>query len=199
MSAVTKTTPTFTQLQAGVVKATGTQGTLATLDLTLKMGAWITAMIGRRVATALTRFGYVSIRPTLNDTLLIPSPLYDAISSTAAAIATTLNGATSIGDGTITLTSATSFAVGDTICISDSSATRVPEFNRVLSISGSVLTLERNLRVAHNSGDDVVTMADVQRIWLPGGDIYEIRTQNNSGQSLVFRVESQVDTGETIT
>ena len=197
MGTVTKTASTFTQIEAGVVIAAASQGTLRTLDLSAKYGAKIRVMIGRRVATALTRFGYVSIRPTNNNAILIPDTRLDGISSTAVAIATTLNGATSIGDGTVTLTSATSFAVGDTICISDSAAVRVPEWARVLSISGSVLTLDRNLRVAHNSGDDVITMGDVQSIDLPGGDHYEIRCQNNSGQALVFRVESVIDNGDT--
>lgn len=197
MGTSTKTASTFTQIEAGTVIAAGSQGTLRTLDLSAKYGAKLRVFIGRRVATALTRFGYVSVRPTANDQILIPETRLDGISSTAVAIATTLNGATSIGASTITLTSATSFAVGDTICISDSSAARVPEWARVLSISGAVLTLERNLRVAHNSGDEVITMGDVQSIDLPGGEHYEIRCQNNSGQALVFRVEAVIDNGDT--
>lgn len=202
MSAVTKTAPTFTQIEAPVVIATAGQGTLRTLDLTTKFGAWIYVMIGRRVATALTRFGFVSIRPTLNNSgsYQIPSTLLDAISSTVAAISTTLSASPSAGDATVSVTSATSLAVGDTVCLhsDDTSANRV-EFVRIASISGTTITLERILKIAHTSGDRFTTMADVQKIWLPGGEHYEFRCQNNSGQSLVFQVESVTDNGDTIT
>ena len=199
MGTVTKTVSTFTAIEAPVVIATAAQGTLRTLDLTTKYGAWLYCCIGRRVATALTRFGYISIRSTSNNTLILPTPVLDAISSTATAISTTINGAVTIGDTSITLTSTTSFAVGDTLCIhsDDTLASRV-EFVRVLAVtSATVVLLERAVRVAHNVADRVTTLADVQKIYLPGGDHYDIRCQNNSGQSLVFRVEAVIDNGDT--
>lgn len=199
MGTVTKTVSTFTAIEAPVVIATAAQGTLRTLDLTTKYGAWLYCCIGRRVATALTRFGYISIRATNNNTLIVPTPVLDAISSTAVAISTTINGAVTIGDTSITLTSTTSFAVGDTLCIhsDDTAASRV-EFVSVLAVaSATVLLLERAVRVAHNVADRITTMANVQKIYLPGGDHYDIRCQNNSGQSLVFRVEAVIDNGDT--
>ena len=200
MAAVTKTTPTFTQLEAPVVLATGSLGTLRTIDLKTKYGAWLYIRMGRRVATALTRSAYVSVRRTDNDTLVLPFTGYDFVSTTIAAQSNTLSAGTSIGDGTITLTSATGFAVGDTICIhsDDSNANRV-EFARVVSIATNTLTLERNLRVAHNSADRVTSLSDVATVFIPGNDHYEVRCINNSGQAMVFAIDYAIEEGDTIT
>jgi len=200
MATVTRTSPTYTQIEAPVVLATGNYGTLRTLDLKTKYGAWLYVRIGRRAATALTRSGYVTIRRTDNDTLVLPVPSFDVISQTVAAISTTLNGATSIGDTTVVLTSATSFAIGDTICLhsDDTNANRV-EFARIVAISSNTLTLERALRVAHNNLDRVTTLADVAMVYLPGGEHYEIRCINNSGQSLLFAIDAVEEVSETIT
>jgi hypothetical protein len=198
MGTITKTTPTYSQIEAPVVIASGSLGTLRTLNLRTKFGAWLYVRMGRRGATSLTRAAYVAIRRTDNETLVLPVQIYDAISQTATAQSNTLSAAASIGDGTITLTSATGFAVGDTICLhsDDTSANRV-EFARIVSISSNTLTLERNLLAAHNSADRVTSLADVQQIWLPGNEHYEIRCINNSGQSMVFAIDAAIDEGET--
>lgn len=206
MALVTKTTPTFVQVEAPVVLATATLGTLrnpanvADLDLRTEYGAWVYVRMGRRVATALNRAAYVSIRRTDSETLVLPVQTFDVVSQIAAAQSNTLSAGTSIGDGSITLTSATGFAIGDTICMhsDDANANRV-EFARIVNIVSSTLTLERNMRVTHNSGDRVTTLADVRQIWIPGGEQYEIRCINNSGQSIVFAVDIVVDNGDTIT
>ncbi len=200
MSTITKTTPTFSQVEAPVVIATGSLGTLRTLDLRNKTGAWVYARMGRRAATALSRSAYVAIRASDNDAVVLPNPMFDAISQTAAAQSNTLSAAASIGDGTCVLTSATGFAVGDTICLhsDDTAASRV-EFARIVAIATNTLTLERGFRSAHNSGDRVTSLADVSSIWLPGGDLYEIRCINNSGQGIVFAVDALIDNGDTIT
>lgn len=200
MGTITKTTPTYSQIEAPVVIASGSLGTLRTLDLRTKFGAWLYVRMGRRVATALTRAAYVAIRRTDNDTLVLPNQMFDQISQTIAAQSNTLSAGTSIGDGTITLTSATGFAIGDTICIhsDDSNANRV-EFARVVSIASNTLTLERNLLVAHNSADRVTSLADVTAIWLPGNERYEVRCINNSGQAVVFAIDAVTDEGETFT
>jgi hypothetical protein len=198
MGTITKTTPTYSQIEAPGVIASGSLGTLRTLNLRTKFGAWLYVRMGRRGATSLTRAAYVAIRRTDNETLVLPVQIYDAISQTATAQSNTLSAAASIGDGTITLTSATGFAVGDTICLhsDDTNANRV-EFARIVSISSNTLTLERNLLAAHNSGDRVTSLADVQQIWLPGNEHYEIRCINNSGQSMVFAIDAAIDEGET--
>jgi hypothetical protein len=200
MGTITKTTPTFSQIEAPVVIASGSLGTLRTLDLRTKFGAWLYVRMGRRTGTALTRSAYVAIRRTDNDTLVLPNQMFDAISQTATAQNNTLSAAASIGDGTIPLTSATGFAVGDTICLhsDDSNANRV-EFARIVSIATNTLTLERNLLVAHNSADRVTSLADVQSIWLPGNERYEIRCINNSGQAIIFAIDAVTDEGETFT
>lgn len=198
---VTKTTPTFAAVEAAVYLATAALGTLRTLDLTNKAGAWVTVQIGRRVVTALTRSALVSIRRTQNNAIIIPATPYDVISQTAVCVAPTV--ATNnrvIGDVDLIVSSATSLAVGDIVCFTDTATTVVRyEMNRIFSISGTTITMERPFRVAHNIGDIMTNLSDVQTVWLPGGDIYEIRCLNNSGYGLVFAVDALVDSGDTIT
>lgn len=201
MALVTRTSPTFAQVEAPIVIASGSLGTLRTLDLKTKAGAWLYVRMGRRVATALTRAAYVQIRRTDNDTLTLPIQTYDVISQTAAAASTTLSAGQSIGDGTITLTSSTGFAVGDTVCLhsDDTNAQRVEFVRLVENTTGTTWRLERNLRVAHNSADRVTNLADVRAIYVPGGEHYEIRCMNNSGQSIVFAIDQVTEEGDTIT
>ena len=200
MALITKTNPTYTQVEAPVVIASGSLGTLRTLNLKTKFGAWLYVRMGRRVATALTRSAYVAIRRTDNDSLVLPNQMFDAISQTAVAQSNTLSANTAVGDGTCVLTSATGFAIGDTICLhsDDTNAQRV-EFARIVNIATNTLTLERNMLVAHTSTDRVTSLADVQSIWLPGNETYEIRCINNSGQSMVFAIDCVTDEGETFT
>lgn len=198
MAIITKTTNTFQSIQVAAVIASGSLGTRVVLDLRNKDGAYIHCMIGRQIATALTRSAYVAIRKTDDDTLVIPNPQYDVVSQTVVAIATTLSAGASIGDGTISVASASGLVEGHILCLSGASAAR-PEFCRIVSISGTTLTLEAPLRVAHNSGDDVRNLADAFTQWIPGGDKYAIRCINNSGQSLLFQVDAEVESGYTST
>lgn len=200
MATITPTALTYTQVFAPVVVATGANGTRYTLDLTTKRGAWVYGRIGRRAATALTRSGLIAIRPTKNSTIPLPATGFDLVSGIVAAISTTLNGAVSISDTTYVLTSAASFAVGDVLCLhsDDTSANRV-EFSRVASISSNTITPEFAVSLAHNSADRVTTQGEVHVRWLPGGDVYEIRAINNSGQDLVFALDVAVDNGDTST
>lgn len=200
MALITKTNPTYTSVEAPVVIASGSLGTLRTLNLKTKFGAWLYVRMGRRGATSLTRSAYVAIRRTDNDSLVLPNQMFDAISQTATAQSNTLSANTSVGDGTCVLTSATGFAIGDTICLhsDDTNAQRV-EFARIVNIATNTLTLERNMLVAHTSADRVTSLADVQSIWLPGNETYEIRCINNSGQSMVFAIDCVTDEGETFT
>jgi hypothetical protein len=198
MPAITNTTPTYTQIEAPVVLTSGpTLGALRTLDLKTKQGALLYVRIGRRVVTALTRAAYVAIRRTDDNALVIPSTLFDVVSQINTCVAPTLSASTSIGDGTISVSSASGIAIGDVLCLADSGSASRNEFVRVAAISGTTLTLERNMRLAHTSGDLVTNLADVAAVHLPGGEHYEIRCINNSGQSLLFAIDAVIDEGET--
>jgi hypothetical protein len=198
MASITKASPTFVTPQAATVVANGSLTSVYTLDLKTKEYAVIHCFIGRQAATALTRSAYVAIRRTDNDTLSMPITMFDVSSQTIAAANTTLSAAAAIADTTVTLASATGFVIGDTICISGASAARV-EFHRIANITGSVLTLDRACRIAHNSGDNVRNLADVVSQYIPGGDVYGIRCVNASGQDLLFMIEAEVDGGYTST
>lgn len=189
-------TPTFSSVIAASVVADQTVGSVNTLDLSKKDGATILVRIGRRVTTALTRAAYVAIRNSDNQTITFPNQQYDSVqsSATTAAIASTLNGAVSANATSIVVNNATGFAVGDAICISQSGGTAI-SFNRIARISGTTFFLEQPLERVHNNADDVVTLAHVQRISLPGGDVYRIFHVNNSSQAVVVAVDAIVLNG----
>jgi hypothetical protein len=198
MPTITNTTPTYTQIEAPVILTSGpTLGTLRTLDLRTKQGALLYVRMGRRVVTALTRAAYVAIRRTDNDAIVIPSTIFDVVSQITTCVAPTLSANNSIGDGTIAVSSAAGLAVGDVLCIADSGSASRNEFVRIAAISGTTVTLERNLRAAHSSGDLVTNLADVAAVYIPGGEHYEIRCINNSGQSMLFAIDAVIDEGET--
>lgn len=200
MAVVTPTSPTYSSVIAvASFSSSATPGTTVTLDLKTKFGAYLYVRIGRNAATALTRAGYVAVRPTDNQTLIFPNTNYDCVSSTGAVNATTLSAGASIGATTASLTSATGFAAGQTVCL-NSSGSRI-EFAQVCDLTTTTITIDRSggWRVAHNSGDTITWGADVFRVWLPGMDVYEITPVNNSGQTLIIGVDAAVYDSDTIT
>jgi hypothetical protein len=203
MATVTKTAPTFSVIESPVVIASGSVGTNQTLDLKTKIGAWLYIRMGRRLGTALTRAAYVLVRRSDNDTLVLPAQTFDVISQTATAQSTTVSTASAIGDQAVVLASIGTFAIGDTICLhSEGTGAYTPdrvEFARIINIATNTITVERPLRTAHSIGDRVTNLADVRQVYIPGGDIYEIRCINTSGQPIVFAVDAATDGGETIT
>jgi hypothetical protein len=192
------TIPTYpTPLAIGIV-ANQAMSSRVTLDLKIKRGATLIVRIGRRAATTPTRAGYVAIRNTDNDTIVHSSQRFDVSmpGPTTAAASTTLSAGSSAGTNTVSVISATGFAVGDTVCVSTSGGNM--EFNRIVAISGTTFTLEFNLRLAAASGATFSNLADTRSQYIPGGDIYEIRAVNYSGLDLVFEVQAIVDEGDQV-
>lgn len=204
MAVVTPTSPTFSTVIAPLVLASGTTlGTLQTLDLKTKFGAFLYPMIGRRAATALTRSGFIAIRRSHNQNASFnyPNTGYDFVSSIVAANSTTVSSGGASGTNTVVLTSGTSYAAGQWACLhsDDTSANRV-EFVQVIDLATNTIAVDRTFKVSHNSADRVTNQADVGApIWLPGGDVYEITPVNNSGQSLVFHCLAATYDSDTIT
>ena len=186
-----------TPLAIGIV-ANSAMSSRVTLDLKIKRGATLLVRIGRRAATTPTRAGYVAIRNSDNDTIVHSSQRFDVAMQgpTTAAASTTLSAAASAGASTVSVTSATGFAVGDTVCVSTSGGNM--EFNRIAAISGTTFTLEFNLRLAAASGATFSNLAEIRTLYIPGGDIYEIRAVNYSGLDLVFEVHAIVDEGDQV-
>lgn len=193
MPTISPSTPTAVSPDPvpAAVLATGNLGTRTTLDLRGKVGFWVYRMIGRRTATALTRSARINIRTTYNDTMVHPAQAADAVSAIAAVSATTVGSNTTIGATTFTVASASGFAIGDTVCLSDSGGARI-EFCRIANISGTTFTVDEPLKAAHNSGDAVTNGADVwDRVFLEGGDVYSFRAENISGQDVVVCCRAQ--------
>ena len=197
---VTKTPPDFTTLIASKIVATGNiELASTTLDLRNYPGAWIHGFMGRGSGTP-TRAGYFAIRPTDNNTDIVPTTMFDIIGQgpTTGALVGTLSADVSTSANTISLSGSTAFGIGDTVCIFNSGGTLI-QWNRIVSGATTSWTMERNHRVANLSGNSVSNLADVRRLWIPGGDIYECRFVNYSSISYAVQLLAIVDKGETIT
>lgn len=195
----TPTTPTYTTVLAAVNYSTAVAPeTTITLDLKGKKGAVVTCYFGRTVATALTRAARVLIRRTRNGSTTIgcPANSYDQVSSIAAVNATTLNGAVSAADTTATLTSGTGTWTQGIACLSN--AGRI-EFIGCKDVTTTTFRTDESggFKVAHNNGDTICNGADVMTVWVPGGDIWDITPENNSGQTVVIGIEAEVHTSDT--
>lgn len=162
--------------------------TLSLLDLRVKFGAWLYCRIGRRVSNALTRPGYIQVRPTLNGTIQNPSNAYDRVTSISSCVANVLTTSVSVGATSFLTANTSGFAAGDRICFQspDSVAARV-EFAIIANSVGFTIYLDRPTTIAHSPGDIITTNADVwDRMWIPGGDIWSIGAVNHSGQELIY-------------
>ena len=198
---VTRTNSTFTQIEAPVILATNTNGSLRTLNLREKFGAWIYVRMSRRVVTALLRPAYVMIRPTDDDTLIVPAANCDVVGGINTCVAPTLSSGYTAGTdpAVLAVSSATGLNPGDWCAVSAPSAVDRAEWNRITSISGTNITFERAFRSNKNTSDLLTNLADVQRMFVPGGDHYEIRCINPTAQSIMFAVDAVIDNSETIT
>jgi hypothetical protein len=199
-SLVTKTTPDYTTLISSRIVATGNiELASTTLDLKNVPGAWVVGFMGRGSIGTPTRAGYFAIRPTDNNTDIVPTTIFDMVGQgpTTAALLGALTADVSTSQNTIAIAS-TNFAIGDTVCIFNSGGTLI-QWNRIASGATTSWTLERNHRVLNLNGDSVTNLADVRRVWIPGGDIYECRFVNYSSIPYVVQLLAIVDKGETIT
>jgi hypothetical protein len=199
-SLVAKTTPDYTTLISPKIVATGNiELASTTLDLRNVPGAWVVGFMGRGSNGTPTRAGYFMIRPTDNNSDIVPTTIFDMVGQgpTTAALLGNLTADVSTSANTIAIAS-TSFAIGDTVCIFNSSGTLI-QWNRIASGATTSWTMERNHRVANLSGNSVSNLADVRRLWIPGGDIYECRFVNYSSISYAVQLLAIVDKGETIT
>lgn len=175
---------------------------VGTLDLRLKLGARIFLKIGRLAATALQSSIAVFIRPVWNNgsadgrhpstTLLF--------SQYSASVAPYVNGNAAAGSRTLVVSSGTSIAAGDVLCISDNGGaafTRL-EFVTVSKISGTTITLVEPLGFDHTAAQqDIVTrLADCfPAQTIPGGSLYEIifdYGKATSGANVVVRADAQI-------
>ena len=185
----TPTPGAFTNLVPATALASGTTlGTKQTLDLTGKVGAFLYARIGRNAATALTRSGYLAVRPTGKGTFNSTATAYDRISSAGACAATTVASGGAAAATSVVLTSGTGFAAGDVVCLQLAGARL--EFGRVIDLTTNTLTVDQAFRTSHSAADVACNGSDVfDRLWLPGDEIYEVTPVNNSGQTLIFMAD----------
>jgi hypothetical protein len=159
-----------------------------TIDLRGKFGMRLFCKIGRLATTVLAAPINVYVRPVLNNGVVgsnlpfsHPSPsglmFQSQIAVTVCPTVATNNQAA--GSTSLDLSSGTSMAAGDVICISDSGGTTFTrtEFKTVSSVSANNLKLVTGLDYAHTTAqaDIVSRLADVfTPVPLPGGSLYEV-------------------------
>lgn len=170
----------------------------ALVDLRNADSAVVYTMIGRRNATAPTAELRVSIRRTLNDTQVIPTRQFDVTNQapTTAAAQTTTTQAQSIGDNTVTVTSATGIVAGDVVCISaPAGGTAAHQWADVIAVSGGVLTLAEPLKTAVANGDRVANLGTCISQVVEGGDQIRVRVRNGTGQEMAVAVFVEIRNG----
>lgn len=205
MSIVTPTTPNVISPDPIVAEsiASGSMGAQTILDLRTVWYAKLFPAIGRVTATALTTAAppRIRIRALHNGTasnFASLSPL-DCVANVAATNATTLNGGVSAGAPSFVVTSGTGWVQGDLFCMSSGSS-RV-EFGRVSKVSGTTITPDFPIQIAHNSGDTITRSADIfAPVYVPGGLEYLVQSDNgNGGQTCIFQCFGETYPSDTIT
>lgn len=183
-----------TQLAYTSYATSTTPNTTITLDLSTSFGAWLLCQIGRNAATALTRSAYIGIRRSFNasSTIRHPANNYDFISSIAAVNATTVSSGGAAAATTMVLASGTGYAAGQ-ICCAQLAAARC-EFFEINNLTTATITIDdaSGFKVTHNASDVVTNGADCASIWLPGGDKWYLQPNNNSGQTVVMGIFSEI-------
>lgn len=140
--------------------ATATVSVGAAVDVSTKLKGAIAVKTGRTATTALTNellFRLEGSASAADDAEWFPviPPWFSTLGKTAA-VAPTLNGATSAGAGSFVVSSITGIAGGDYLYLKEATLAN-SEWCRVASISGTTVTLENNLTRAHTNG---ITITD---------------------------------------
>jgi hypothetical protein len=159
---------------------------MITLDLRNKDGAYLYCRIGRDTSIALKRSAYIAIRRRINETLHgNPSNPYDFISSTMA------SSDVSAGATATTLETSTGFAPGQQCCV-QLDGNRC-EFLQIGSMRTNTIMIDRGggFLQSHFASDLVTNGADCSNIFVPGGFIYEITPNNDSGQTVVMCLDAE--------
>lgn len=192
------TTTTLTKTAAGVLLAFTQQATAvvtvgSAVDVSTKVGhATAFVKMGRTIATALTnnvKFRLeASAKASGNDEWV---PLYEWTSANGltASSKTTLNGATTAGNTTSVLTSATGFTAGDLVYFRETGTPANSEWSREASVSTNTITLEEAQTRNHTNGIDVTDLAEMWTIPIDIAGLVRVRlvvdsASNASGQTV---------------
>ena len=172
------TTPTWTDqgavISSRAVSATATYRT--TVDLRTKIAARFFVTFGRTGTTAFTGTSpSFHVRPMANNATSYRAPAspHSRQSGSVTAVAPTVNGATIAGATSFVVSSATSLAVGDILCLSPGDANQ-EEWCRISRINSTTIYPDAPLINAHDNGDTVTNQGDSWIIVVPGGCYYEL-------------------------
>jgi hypothetical protein len=160
------TTPNKTQggvLLAHTQQATAVVTVGSAIDVSGKFSGRYFIELGRSVATALTNeinFRIEASAKSSGNDEWFPVYQFTSGSGKTAAISTTLNGATTAGNTTATLTSGTSIVAGSFLYFRETGTPANSEWSRVASISGAVVTFEEAQTRSHTNAIAVTSLAE---------------------------------------
>lgn len=178
----------------------------ATLDLSGKIGAWLSPAIakGSTASGSLATFAAYR-RGGASAEFRHPSSLFELADLATAANETTVNADASAGATDLTVASSANFVAGAVISIEDGSGGGLTRFEIgvVVKVSGNVLTLAQPLQFAHTSAQaDKVrnTAAAFGPVWVPGGATYDLVFVGaaTGGAPRVVRCTAQTLDGHTV-
>ena len=166
------TTTTLTKTAAGVLLAHTQQATAtitvgSAVDVSTKLGpATAFVKMGRTVATALTnnvRFRIEGSAKTSGNDEWVPLYEWTSASGTTAASSSTVNDVSfNAGDTSFTISSATGIVAGDVLYFRETGTPGNSEWSRVLSVSGTTITLEEAVTRNKTNG---INVADLGEMW----------------------------------
>ena len=175
----------------------------ATIDATTADSVVVHIWTGRRNNSAPTRELRTMVRRMLNGVLNTQDRRFDVTnpSPTVAASQTTFSAAASVGATSISVVSAGTLAIGDTICLSVAAGgSGNYQWTEIVSITGSTIGLAQPLKLAMASGDIVANLGINTSQVIEGGDQINVRINNRTGQPMAVRVAVEIRTGfEVIT
>lgn len=168
MTTVYTATKTLADATHGILLALTQQATAvvtvgSSVDVSTKFSGSIFVKLGRSAATALTndvnfRFE-MSPKASGNDEWYTKQTWTSALGKTASS-STTLNGATTAGNTTCVVASATGIAAGDYLYFRETGTPANSEWSRVAAVSGTTVTFEEAQTRNHTNGIAISDIAE---------------------------------------
>ena len=188
MSAPTKTE---VALLAGTFQGSGGQPAVGSdMDVSGHHEIGLSLWLGRLSGTAHTA-PWASLivegNPSASDNSMWATIAQLTLPAGASIASTTLNGAVSANATTLVVASATNIAAGDLLFLSHGTDTAKYEVVRVVSLSGTTITIEGNIFYAHDNGAGVTDQAE--KVVIPALDVSGLsrvraKLVNFSGQTV---------------
>lgn len=164
MGTITPSKTAARVLLAHTQQATAVVTVGSAIDVSSLLSGVVFVKLGRTVATALgnqVKFRLEASAKTSGNDEWVPIREWTSGNGTTAASSSTVNDASfNAGDTSFTITSATGIAAGDLLYLRETGTPGNSEWVRVLSVSGTTITLEEAVTRNHTNGINVADLAE---------------------------------------